>query len=121
MAEWYVAKDSEFQEGSCMIVHAGETQIGVYQRKGSFYAYENICRHQGGPVCEGSLIGKVQTILDDDKSVIEEIFSQDELHIVCPWHGWEYNLETGESVGDKRFRLKRYEVLEREGEVYVIL
>lgn len=121
MTEWYVAKVSELGEGKSKLVHAGEIQIGVYRNEGIYYAYENMCRHQGGPACEGSLVGKVQVILADDKSVAEERFSEEELHIVCPWHGWEYDLETGESVADKRFRLRRYEVLEREGGLYVIL
>ena len=48
-----------------------------------------------------------------------ERFSETEPHIVCPWHGWEYDLRTGRCAADPRFALRRYEVVCREGEVYV--
>jgi nitrite reductase/ring-hydroxylating ferredoxin subunit len=43
------------------------------------------------------------------------------MHIVCPWHGYEYKLETGECAADKKLKLRRYEVIERDGGVYVAL
>lgn len=103
-----------------MIVSSGDTEIGVFRIDGHFYAYENFCLHQGGPVCEGTLIGKVEPVLGEDRSVVGERFSETETHFVCPWHGWEYDLVTGECAADRRLRLKSYEVAQRGDEIYVV-
>ncbi len=122
MVELLAGTKVEFeQDGSKKIVQAGEIEIGVFRRNGTYVAYKNICNHQGGPICEGMIIGKVEPIVAEDKSVLGETFSKEIMHIVCPWHGYEYNLDTGECVGDKRFRLKSYEVVERGDELYVVL
>ncbi|QIN80009.1 Rieske 2Fe-2S domain-containing protein [Rubrobacter marinus] len=118
--ELFAGKAHEYGEGSRKVVRDGETEIGVFRVDETFYAYDNYCLHQGGPVCEGVIIGKVEAVLDEDGGVIEERFSYSENHIVCPWHGWEYNVVTGECATDRRMRLKRYEVVLRGGEVYVL-
>ena len=43
-----------------------------------------------------------------------------DVHFVCPWHGYEYHLTTGECVGDRRLKLRSYQVVERNGEVFVL-
>jgi nitrite reductase/ring-hydroxylating ferredoxin subunit len=43
------------------------------------------------------------------------------MHLVCPWHGWEYDLTTGENVADRRLLLRRYPVLIRNGDVYLVV
>lgn len=121
MAEVYVGNKSEFKEKSRKIVSVGQRDIGVFLHNGRFVAYGNHCLHQAGPVCEGEIIGKVEHILDDDKRIIEERFSESVFHIVCPWHGWEYDLSTGVCAGDKRLKLKSYPVIERGEEVYLVV
>jgi nitrite reductase/ring-hydroxylating ferredoxin subunit len=74
----------------------------------------------GGPVGEGIILGKVEAVLDEQKRLVEERFSETELHLICPWHGWEYDVTTGVCAGDKRLRLKKYPVVERDGNVYVV-
>jgi nitrite reductase/ring-hydroxylating ferredoxin subunit len=39
---------------------------------------------------------------------------------VCPWHGWEWNLETGQHAGDRRRRLRTYQTRRDGDEIYVI-
>jgi nitrite reductase/ring-hydroxylating ferredoxin subunit len=121
MAEHLAGVSHEFQEGGRKIVRIGETEIGIFRRTGLLYAYENRCLHQGGPVCEGLLMGKVEAVLDGGRRYLGEQFSDEEIHIVCPWHGWEYDLETGACAADRRLSLKRYRVVERGGEVYVVI
>ena len=53
MAEWFVAKSSDLKDGDRRIVTAGPREIGVFHKDGAYYAYRNICLHQGGPACEG--------------------------------------------------------------------
>ena len=48
-------------------------------------------------------------------------FNENELHIVCPGHGWEFNIETGRCAGDGRQALRRYQTVERNEGIYVIV
>jgi nitrite reductase/ring-hydroxylating ferredoxin subunit len=118
--EWYVGKTSGFAEGDRKVFQLGNREVGVFRRNGLLYAYENLCLHQGGPVCEGLIIGKVEPIVAGDQRIIGERFSDDEVHIVCPWHGYEYDIETGACTTDRRLRLRSYEVVQRGEDVYVL-
>ena len=108
------------KEGERKIVSLDTTEIGVYRVKGKIYAYENLCAHQGGAACEGLLMPKVEEVIAADKKYEGMQFNYEELHIVCPWHGWEYELATGEMVADRKFHLKKYEVMEKGGKIYVL-
>ena len=121
MAELFVGKESEFEDRDRKIIAQGDLEIGVFRVNGDFYAYENNCVHQGGPVCQGKILNKVEEVLADDKTSKGLKFSETDVHIVCPWHGYEYNLATGRHPGDKNVRLKPYDVKVADGEVYVIV
>ncbi len=121
MAELFVGKESEFEDRDRKIIAQGDLEIGVFRVNGGFYAYENNCVHQGGPVCKGKILNKVEEVLAEDKTSKGLKFSETDVHIVCPWHGYEYNLKTGRHPGDKNVRLKPYEVKISDGEVYVIV
>lgn len=116
----FAGKEHEYRDGSRKVIRDGETEIGIFRVGGEFYAYENVCLHQGGPVCEGMILGRVETVLGEDRSVVEERFSEEKIHIICPWHGWEYDIATGECAADRRLRLRKYEIVRRGDEVYVV-
>ena len=44
----------------------------------------------------------------------------DEMHFVCPWHGYEYDLKTGACIGDRKQKLRSYEVVRRGDDIYVV-
>ena len=88
---------------------------------GEYFAYENNCSHQGGPVCQGKILNKVEEILAEDKTSKGLKFSEEDVHIVCPWHGYEFNIRTGRHPGDKNVRLKPYDVKVDNGEIYVVV
>jgi nitrite reductase/ring-hydroxylating ferredoxin subunit len=92
----------------------------VFHWQGAFYAYQNLCVHQGGPACEGVIMHKVEDVLAPDKTWKGQRFSENEAHFVCPWHGYEYDITTGECVGNRKLRLKSFEVLKRGSELYVV-
>ena len=48
-------------------------------------------------------------------------FSQEHTHIVCPWHGYEFDLKTGRHPGSARHRLRKANLEITDGEVYVVL
>ena len=120
MAEWLVGKASDIKEGDRKIVTAGKREIGIFHKGGAFYAYSNTCLHQGGPACEGLTIAKVEERLRPDKTSEGLFFSDTEMHFVCPWHGYEYDLKTGECIGDRKLKLRKYDVVKRGEEIYVV-
>jgi nitrite reductase/ring-hydroxylating ferredoxin subunit len=120
MAEWFVAKSAEMKDGDRRIVTAGPREIGVFFKDGAFYAYSNICLHQGGPACEGVLIANVVDIVNPTDRTYEGQTFGDETHFVCPWHGYEYDIKTGECVGDRKQKLRRFEVVTRGDDIYVV-
>jgi len=120
MAEQFVGKASEINDGDRRIVFLGEHEIGVFKEKGEFYAYSNFCLHQGGPACEGLTIAKVEERIMPDKTSRGLYFSETEMHFVCPWHGMEYDMKTGECVSDRRMKLRKYKVVRKGDDIYVI-
>ena len=120
MVEQFVSRDSEFRDGGRRIVFIGDQEIGVFKEDGRYYAYSNVCLHQGGPACEGLIIAKVEEKIMADKTSCGLSFSSSERHFVCPWHGYEYDIRTGEFVGDRRQKLRSYQVVQKGENVYVI-
>ena len=120
MAEQFVGKIAEFKDGDRRIIFAGDNEIGVFRHEGQFYAYSNFCLHQGGPACEGLTIAKVEERLRPDMTSMGLYFSATEMHFVCPWHGMEYDMKTGECVADRRMKLKKYQVVQKGDELYVL-
>ena len=121
MPDVFVEKISDFAEGERRIVFHDGLEIGVFHWQGQFYAYRNLCLHQGGPCCEGVIMHKVEDVLASDQTWLGQRFSDVEAHFVCPWHGYEYDIKTGECAGNRRLRLKSYAVVRRGDDLYVII
>ena len=84
-----VASTTDLKPGSAMTVAVNGIDIALYNVRGKIYATNNTCVHQGGPLGDGVLEGEV---------------------ISCPWHMWEYNVCTGEKVGNSSIKLSTYPV-----------
>jgi len=120
MPEVFVAKVADLPDGERRIVTHDGQEIGVFNWQGAFYAYQNLCVHQGGPACEGIIRGKVVDIYAEDKSFVAQTYDDNDPHIICPWHGYEYDLKTGECAADRRLRLKSFDVVRRGEDIYVL-
>jgi nitrite reductase/ring-hydroxylating ferredoxin subunit len=105
-------------EGGRVVVDVAGTEVGIFRLDGQLYAWENRCAHVGGPVCQGTLMNRVTERLDDGRRSLGDDFAE-ELHIVCPWHGYEYNVRTGCHPADPDARLRAIQVEERGGEILV--
>jgi 3-phenylpropionate/trans-cinnamate dioxygenase ferredoxin subunit len=79
LAELDVCPVEDLPPGEVKIVHAGEISVGVYNLDGAYFALEDRCSHDDGPLCEG----------DFD---VEEGFA------VCPRHGAHIDIRTGEAL-----------------------
>jgi nitrite reductase (NADH) small subunit len=118
--EFRVCASSELDDGALLAEVAGRP-VGVFRFRGRLYAFENRCVHQGGPVCLGEVIGRVVLPLAADGTAGRECLSEEEFHLICPWHGWAYDIETGECVGDRSLGLTRLRAVERDGDVFVVI
>ncbi len=114
-----VCREGEIAEGDVRLIKVGPVEIGVIRHKGSYYAYRNLCPHQGGPVCEGLKLPQVVDLIGEGGTYLGQRFDEDDMHLVCPWHGYEFHLSDGCHVVDRRVRLKKYNVVQRDGEIYV--
>jgi len=114
-----VCKHGEIPEGGVRLVLIGKIEIGVIRHADKYYAYRNFCPHQGGPACEGLRMPQVVDLVGEGGVFLGQTYDENDMHIVCPWHGYEFHLADGTHVCDKRLRLKKYQVAERQGEVYV--
>jgi nitrite reductase/ring-hydroxylating ferredoxin subunit len=121
LTQWLVGKSGEIPERGRLVVDAGGKAIGIYRLDGALYAYENICPHQGGRVCQGLIVSRVLELIDEKGVSRGNRFDDNELHVVCPWHGFEYDIRTGRHAGGVNISLKAVPVLEREGEIYVTI
>lgn len=103
--------------GTRLLTEIDGVEIAVFRRDGEYYALSNYCPHQGGPLCEGELQGTV--CLDDDEWSWS--YDEDERYIACPWHGWLFDVTTGESADHESWTVPTYEVTVSDGEIYVRL
>lgn len=93
-----VGKADELTPGGSKAVSAGDGEIGVFNADGSFYAVDNACPHRGGPLSEGRLEGCV---------------------VVCPWHGWQFDVTDGSLLMNPASKLKTYKVVREGDDLYV--
>ena len=121
MTDICVGNEDEFEDRGRKVIAHGDLEIGVFRLDGGFYAYENRCPHQGGPVCQGRVLNRVMEVLGEDKTSQGLKWAEEDVHIVCPWHGFEFNIKTGRHPGAKNVRLRPYDVKVKDGEVYVVV
>jgi nitrite reductase (NADH) small subunit len=119
VADIRVCKHGEIPDGGVRLMSVGKIEIGVIRQAGKYYAYRNFCPHQGGPACEGVKMPQVVDCIGEGGVFLGQTYDESDMHIVCPWHGYEFHLSDGTHVVDKRLRLKKYDVIERDGEIYV--
>lgn len=101
-----VARLDEFPPGSRKVVEAGRRSIGVFRVGDRFFALNNHCPHMGGPLC----VGHTKPWVVSSEPGEYAMQGEDAL-IACPWHGWEYELETGQSfLGPGEPPVRTYEV-----------
>jgi len=79
VAELDVCPVEELPPGEVKIVHAGQISVGVYNLDGEYYAIEDRCSHDDGPLCEGEF--------DVETGVV-----------ICPRHGANFDIRSGRAL-----------------------
>jgi nitrite reductase (NADH) small subunit len=72
-----VARAGDLPPGRGRSVRAGERWVALFNDGGAFFAIDDACPHEGGPLGEGVLHGG---------------------RVICPWHQWIFDLRTGRSA-----------------------
>jgi 3-phenylpropionate/trans-cinnamate dioxygenase ferredoxin subunit len=100
-AELTVCPVDELPPGEVKIVRAGELAIGVFNLSGEYYAIEDRCSHDDGPLAEGDF--------DPERAVV-----------ICPRHGSEFDLRTGRPLSLPAYiPVDTYEVVVEDGLIKV--
>jgi 3-phenylpropionate/trans-cinnamate dioxygenase ferredoxin subunit len=73
-----VGAEGDIAPGEAKLVEADGREIALFNCDGEYFALDNDCTHIGGPLCEGEITGD---------------------RVVCPWHGAEFSIRTGEVFG----------------------
>jgi len=88
----------DVKEGAYKLVRYRGTPVAVFRNAGRFFAIDNRCPHMGFPLCKGE--------------VHEGI-------VVCPWHHWKFDLATGGCFTVSEYDATSYDVIERDGRLYL--
>ena len=93
-----VADVGDVAPGEVRTAEAGGRPIALANVDGTFYAVDNACLHRGGPLGEGDLDGTT---------------------VICPWHGWRWDVRTGRSANNPALAVTCVPVTIEAGAVYV--
>ena len=105
----------EVRREGCRVVDVDGRPVGVISVGEDFYAIHDRCPHMGAPMCAGSLSGTMVP-----SAPHQYVYGRDQQVIRCPWHGWEFDLETGRSLLEpRRVGLRTYQVTVVDDEVVV--
>jgi len=92
MTRHVVAAVGEIAPGTCRIVTVSGRELGVYNVHGEYYALINRCPHAGAALCTGPILPEFKS----DRPGEYRLTRHGEM-LRCPWHGWEFDIRTGQS------------------------
>ena len=95
MARHVVSKAADIPVGGNKVVAVRGREIAVFNVGGEFFAILNRCPHEGASLARGACVGLIQS---DEPGRFS--YSRAGEFVRCPWHGWEYDLRTGQSWCD---------------------
>jgi nitrite reductase (NADH) small subunit len=93
-----VAELRELPPGSSRAAQVGRYEVAIFNVSGELFALENCCPHQGGTIVDGSI---------------------EQCIIACPWHGWRFDLRTGNMILGEFAYIPRFAVKVEQGGIYV--
>ena len=117
-SEILVADAAELVEGKFKTIKQGALNIGITRlRDGTVRAVRNWCPHKGAPICKGIIGGTWPPSAPGELD-----YDRDGEVLVCPWHGFEYDLKTGDELYRQiPTKLRFYQVIERDSKIYLLV
>jgi len=95
-----VMSTADVKPGHGMVAEIKGKTLAIFNVDGTFHALDNTCIHRGGPLGEGDMEGNVVT---------------------CPWHGWQFNVSTGECIKNPSAKVEVYPVKVEGDDVKVLV
>lgn len=106
MAKHQVATVGEIPIGGRKVVEVAGRSIGIFNIEGEYFALRNTCPHQGAALCAGKLSGFVMASAPGQYT-----YTRRGEILRCPWHGWEFDVKTGQSwIDPEKTRVRTYAV-----------
>jgi nitrite reductase (NADH) small subunit len=105
----------EIPEGKGIGVDVGGIEIAVFNVGGEFFAISNRCAHQRAPLCKA---GEEKINAEHTWSGTRGGVDEEACTVACPWHLWEWDLETGEHAASGK-RIGTFETAVDGEDVYV--
>ena len=110
MEEVTVATTSEIPPGERKFFDIKGTEVAVINQDGTYHAVRNSCPHMGAPVAQGPI--ETSTRDCDGEDCEKTILS-------CPFHGWRFDLDSGQAVFSENTRVRKYDVTVVDDEIRV--
>ena len=113
MSEWAdVGSAADLDRDGRVIARIGGREIGVLRVNGELRGVRNRCPHHGGPLC----LGTVRARVEGEPGA----YALAGTHVLrCPWHGWEFDPESGRCLDDDSMRVAVYPAKVEDGRVLV--
>ncbi|MDE0811874.1 MAG: Rieske (2Fe-2S) protein [Alphaproteobacteria bacterium] len=106
MPKYVVAPVEDIPPGGRKLVDVRGRPIVIFNLDGEYFGMLDRCPHQGGSLCDGQLIGLVESSQPGEYN-----FSRQNEIVRCPWHGWEFDIRTGQSMCEPdRIKATQYDV-----------
>lgn len=121
MSAHVIAHTDELGPGDRIVTEVEGREVAVFNLDGEYRAYLNWCLHQGGPVCEGTITGTIEASYDREAGETSLTWTRDGEVLMCPWHGWEYDVTTGECLSRRTHQLPSYPVSIRDDQIVIEL
>lgn len=113
--KYFVGKVEDFPNKKSKRVELEKKKLLIWKNDQSFFATSEECPHQGASLCTVELTG---TMLPSDPKRL--IYGMEDKVIRCPWHAWEFDLNTGKKLYEKDRRcLTTYEVIVENDKVFI--
>jgi nitrite reductase/ring-hydroxylating ferredoxin subunit len=110
-----VGRVEDFPDGKVSLVEVGSRKVAIVRWQEQVFALRDVCAHQSAPLTKGRLAEQVGS----DEVGTVALDSERRPMLVCPWHAWGFDVETGVCTVDSRLRVKVYGVSVRDGVVSV--
>jgi nitrite reductase/ring-hydroxylating ferredoxin subunit len=113
VSEWHdVGALADLERDGHVVARVGGREVGVVTVNGELRGVRNRCPHHGGPLC----LGTVRERMGGGPGRYELAGAT---VLRCPWHGWEFDPESGRCLDDESMRVAVYPAKAEAGRVFV--